>query len=213
MFRMRWAGSLGALALLVGSLAWSLPVSPARAAEAPRSASVSMKEFAFMPVTITVRQGGTVTWTYDESATDPVPNCETVALQPPSPVTCPGHSTTAIDKGSDGKALWDSGVHRADGFPYTVTFPKPGTYHYICVVHGGAGKNNPVTNMEGDVVVEAATQPVQSATPAPASASVAGATASRDTLAATGASRPWAVLAVGLLAAGLGGRRVRRRLA
>jgi hypothetical protein len=87
-------------------------------------------------------------------------------------VTCPGHSTTAVDKGAGNKPLWDSGVHRADGFPFSFTFTKPGTYHYICVVHGGAAKNNPITNMEGDVVVEAA-----AAEPAPAPATTSGSTA------------------------------------
>jgi len=78
------------------------------------------------------------------------------AIPAAQPVACPGHSTTAVDKGPDGKPVWDSGVHRADGFPFTHTSPTPGTYHYICRIHGGADANNPVTHMEGDVVVAAA---------------------------------------------------------
>jgi plastocyanin len=140
------------LALAGGSLSLS---GPAAAQPAP-AVHVGMKDFAFAPTRVTVKEGTTVTWTYDEVATDPA-GCESPALQlPGSPVTCPGHSTTAVDKGANNKPLWDSGVHRASGFPFSFTFTKPGTYHYICVVHGGAAKNNPLTNMEGDVVVEAA---------------------------------------------------------
>src|SRR5947209_7646402 len=129
---------------------------PASAQAAPSTVKVSMKDFAFAPVTVTVKAGQTVQWTYDEVSSDPA-GCENPLLQlAGSPATCPGHSTTAVDKGPDGKLLWDSGVHRADGFPFTHTFTTPGKFHYICTVHGGAAKNNPITNMEGDVVVEAA---------------------------------------------------------
>jgi len=127
---------------------------------------VSMKAFAFMPAKVTIKAGDTVTWTYDETPSDL--GCESPVFQlPGSPATCPGHSATAVDKGADGKPLFDSGVHRANGFPYSFTFAKPGTYHYICVVHGGANKNNPITNMEGDIVVE----PAAASAPAPAPAS------------------------------------------
>jgi plastocyanin len=147
------------LAITAGPLALS---GPARAQTAPGAVKVSMKDFAFAPVTITVKAGQTVQWTYDEVSSDPA-GCENPLLQlPGAPVSCPGHSTTAVDKGPDAKPLWDSGVHRASGFPYSHTFTTPGKYHYICTVHGGAAKNNPVTNMEGDVVVEAA-----ATTPAP----------------------------------------------
>jgi plastocyanin len=159
----------GAVALMTVGVALAVvPLVPAAGAAA-KTSPVSMKDFTFIPATVTIQAGDTVRWTYDESATDPMPNCETLLLQPPSPVTCPGHSTTAA-KIVNGKPLWDSGVHRADGFPYSVRFDTAGTFHYICTVHGGAGANNPVTHMEGDVVVKA------SATPAGSGASPAGAT-------------------------------------
>lgn len=198
--------------MVAGTLFWIGP--SAHAADAPASASVSMKEFMFMPASITVRQGGTVTWTYDESPTDPMPNCETVALQTPLPVNCPGHSTTAVDKGPDGKPLWDSGVHRADGFPYTVTFSKPGTYHYICVVHGGSNANNPITHMEGDVIVEAApAAAAPAAAPSSSATKVQAAGSTRGSLAATGRSAGWLVIGGVLFALALGAWGLRRRLA
>ena len=140
----RWA-PVGGVIVFVAML---LPVGGANAADAPAAATVSMKAFAFAPVSVTIRQGGTVTWTYDETPTDV--GCESPVFQTPLPVNCPGHSTTAVDT-SAGRPLWDSGVHRADGFPFTTTFAKAGTFHYICVVHGGAGANNPVTHMEGEI--------------------------------------------------------------
>ena len=151
------AGALGAV---------SLPASPLHAAAdtgAPAAARVSMKEFKFMPATIQVRAGGSVTWTYDESITDPMPNCETFLGN------CPGHSSTSVDKGPGGKPLWDSGVHRASGFPYTHTFAVAGTYKYYCTVHGGPHPNNPLTHMDGVVeVLPAAASPPAAAPPAAA---------------------------------------------
>jgi hypothetical protein len=78
---------------------------------------------------------------------------------------CPGHSTTSAANGPDGKPLWDSGVARASGFPYSHRFEKPGTYHYYCKVHGGPHPNNPLTHMDGDVVVVAATGAAASSPP------------------------------------------------
>jgi len=164
-----------------------------------------MKSFAFTPATVHVPAGGTVQWTYDEAPTDV--GCESPVFQTPLPVNCPGHSTTAVTKGPDGKPLWDSGVHRADGFPYSRVFTTPGTYHYICTVHGGANANNPVTHMEGDIVVDAAS--AATAAPSPATGSGASTTpvpkptVLGEVLARTGGSAPigagLALLAAGLL--------------
>jgi hypothetical protein len=106
-------------------------------------------------------------------------------------VNCPGHSTTAVDRGTDGRPLWDSGVHRADGFPFSVTFTKPGTYHYICTVHGGSNANNPVTMMEGDVVVFAPAGGSGATATTAAPPQVKGA---RETLAVTGRPSIWSWL-------------------
>ena len=155
-------------ALAPAALAAPSPVQPSAGTD-PGAVRVSMKDFAFSPVSTTIHAGQAVVWTYDESPTDPMPNCETVALQlPGSPVRCPGHSTTADSNGSGGTPLWDSGVKRAAGFPYSVRFLTPGTYAYHCTVHGGKNPNNPATHMNGTVVVLAA-----EATPVPAPRPVA----------------------------------------
>ena len=156
--------------LVTGSLlalAWAaLPFRPA-AAQTGGTLHISMKDFMFMPPTPPpIKLGTTVTWTYDESATDPMPNCETPVLS----TQCPGHTATAMDKRPDGKPLFNSGTLKQAGASYSFTFTKPGTYHYYCIYHGGTtatGKNNPVTNMNGTIVVEGEA----AAAPAPTSAS------------------------------------------
>jgi plastocyanin len=156
--RRAMAAAVAAVVVAIAGLAVPLGFEDviSEASAAPDIVSVSMKDFAFMPSEVTVAVGGRVTWTYDESAQDPNPNCESPQFQS-SLVKCPGHSTTSTDTRADGKPLWDSGVHRADGFPFSSTFDHPGRFHYICTVHGGPHANNPITHMEGDVVVEGST--------------------------------------------------------
>jgi plastocyanin len=155
-------------------------VRPAAAQTGP-TLQIRMKDFAFMPATPPpIKVGTTVTWTYDESATDPMPNCETPGLS----LACPGHTATASNKGPDGRAVFDSGTLKKSGASYSFTFTKPGTYSYYCVYHGGTtatGKNNPITNMNGTIVVEGEAAAAPAPAPAPASAS----TQSPTTTAAT----------------------------
>src|SRR5437762_7071845 len=109
-----------------------------------------------------------------------MPNCETPGLS----LACPGHTATASTKGPDGKAVFDSGTLKKAGASYSFTFTKPGTYNYYCVYHGGTtatGKNNPITNMNGTIVVEG--ESAAASAPAPAS----GSTASPTTTAAPAA--------------------------
>jgi len=171
-------------AVVAGSflaLAWGpLPAAGPAAAQTGATLHISMKDFAFMPANPPpIKVGTTVTWTYDESATDPMPNCETPVLS----TQCPGHTATASDKGPDGKAVFDSGTLKKAGASYSFTFTKPGTFNYYCVYHGGTtatGKNNPITNMNGTIVVqgEAAAAPAQAPTTTAASATqVQGASA------------------------------------
>jgi len=174
------------LALAWGPLAGAGPV----AAQTSATLHVNMKDFAFMPATPPpIKVGTTVTWTYDESATDPMPNCETPGVS----MVCPGHTATAMDKGPDGKALFDSGTLHKAGASYSFTFTKPGTYHYYCVYHGGTtqtGKNNPITNMNGTIVVqgEAATVAASPASAPPAAPGAAPATRVRGASATAGTS-------------------------
>jgi plastocyanin len=159
-------------AAFAAALLWGL-VPGARLAHAQTGPGptlhISMKDFAFMPAKPPpIKVGTTVTWTYDESATDLMPNCETPVLT----TQCPGHTATATTKGPDGKPLFNSPTLKKAGASYSFTFTKPGTYAYYCIYHGGTtatGKNNPITNMNGTIVVEGAA----AATPTPTTAATA----------------------------------------
>jgi plastocyanin len=73
--------------------------------------SVTIKNFAFQPKTLTVKSGTTVTWTNDDSTP------HTVQFADKSIPTSPD--------------LSDAGGQRT----YSHTFTAPGTYPYICGIH------------------------------------------------------------------------------
>ncbi|MCA1727318.1 MAG: hypothetical protein LC722_06630 [Actinobacteria bacterium] len=153
-------------AVLAALVLVTLPVTaPAAGAgvsrEAAPAASIGMRRFAYEPPRAEIRAGSLVEWTYDESMLDPYPNCESVFFQlPGSPVSCAGHSATAWMKGANGKPLFDSGIHRADGFPFRVALNVPGVFRYYCTIHAGPESNNPVTDMQGVVIAQPAVRGV-----------------------------------------------------
>jgi plastocyanin len=79
------------------------------AGEASEGTSVTIKDYAFNPPTLTVSAGTTVTWTN----TDPVP-----------------HTATASD------STFDSG-NLNPGQSYSFTFSTPGSFPYVCQYHAG----------------------------------------------------------------------------
>ena len=96
-----------ALAALSAVLAAFLGLGVVVARAAPPAAQVSIDNFDFSPMTVSVPVGGQVTWTNG----DDIP-----------------HTVRAVDGSFHSKAL-DSG----DAF--TATFSKPGVYAYFCSVH------------------------------------------------------------------------------
>jgi plastocyanin len=140
-----------AILAATGAVGW---VPPAHAAPDATTVRVSMKDFAFHAANLVVHMGQTVTWTYDESATDPMPNCESPVFRDPSPVTCPGHNVVSTDLRSDGRPVFSSGAPARDPYvAWSHTFTRPGAYRYYCSVHGGKTPNNKVTHMDGVVFV------------------------------------------------------------
>ena len=81
---------------------------PAVTTGAAATGAVTIANFAFAPATVTVKAGGTVTWTNTDSATHTV-------------------------KWSDGAA--GSGPLTSGGASYTRTFATPGTFAYACGIH------------------------------------------------------------------------------
>jgi len=81
------------------------------------SAPVSIGDNFYSPATITVSVGEAVLWTNNGGAQ---------------------HTTTSVSN------VWDSGVMNP-GQQFSFTFNSPGTFHYICSIHG--------TAMSGDIIV------------------------------------------------------------
>jgi len=107
---MRHAPRRAVLALLAGGLAGCFSDRPATAPEPPDGGGpeVVVENFAFVPPTLTVASGTTITWTNH----DDVP-----------------HTVTADDGDSFG-----SDIFNKDG-TYQLVAPAPGTYPYHCQVH------------------------------------------------------------------------------
>jgi plastocyanin len=104
--------------VLLATLAVALAAGCAssEAAEPVATTHVSMaKSYRFEPSAISVRAGATVTWTNDDNFTH----------------------TVQVDGQDDHK------VDRGDSV--SITFAKPGTYHYVCTLHS--------KDMDGEVIV------------------------------------------------------------
>ncbi len=76
---------------------------------------VAMRDFRFVPDTITVPVGATVTWV----------NCEDVGVEP--------HTTT-----SDATGIWDSPL-LIPGARFSRRFPTAGVFPYHCIPHRDLG--------------------------------------------------------------------------
>jgi plastocyanin len=74
---------------------------------APKSASVTIKDFEFTPATVTIAVGGTVTWTNNGPST---------------------HTVTADDGSFDSGDL-------SVGKTFSHTFQTAGTFGYHCTIH------------------------------------------------------------------------------
>ena len=98
------------LVLLVGGLAACFSDRPTTAPESPGGggASVAITNFAYVPPTLSVASGTTVTWTNGDNV---------------------GHTVTADDGNSFGSDLL------GQGHTFQLTAPAPGTYAYHCSIH------------------------------------------------------------------------------
>jgi plastocyanin len=116
----------------------------------------------FLPVDLTVKPGDSVTWLGNDpheihtvTFYDPagkVPDFIVPQPQPsgPSKLVVP-HAKPENDTEVDSKDLYNSGL-LLPGQSYTFTFPKPGVYTYVCVIHAPQ-------QMFGTITVAAAGQP------------------------------------------------------
>jgi len=98
---------LAAIARPVAALAAILALGLAGASAAPAPAKVTIDNFDFAPMTVTIPAGGQVTWQNN----DDIP-----------------HTVRAVDGSFHSRAL-DTGE------AFTQTFAKPGVYAYFCSIH------------------------------------------------------------------------------
>ncbi len=115
---------------LVGSLGCPTE-SPTNGGDDPDTgsadATVSLRNIAFDPQSITIQAGQTVRWTNDEVVTL--------------------HTVTSGSSGDDGAgALFDSGIFQP-GQSFEHTFNEPGTFVYFCELH-------PTSMFDATVIVE-----------------------------------------------------------
>jgi len=107
-------GATVAAAVVLSGVAAACGNSPARTTTAvpgavpAATARVKIVNFMFQPMTVTIKAGGTVTWVQVDSV---------------------GHSVQS-DTGA-----WPTSAVLMPGQTFSHTFPRAGTYSYICGVH------------------------------------------------------------------------------
>lgn len=117
-------------------------------AESPDHA---IQVIAFLPNEMWIHAGDSITWSFPtpepHSATFLTPGL----VRPPFTVGCPSTNTTPDPSSFDNSSCVNSGRITMVGTTYTVTFPKPGNYRLVCLVH---------VNMTGTIHVLDASLPL-----------------------------------------------------
>ncbi len=98
-------GLLIAVVLISGCYGGPKAGTPNATSQPGRPNTVEIKDFTFVPETITVPKGTAVTWINKDSA--------------PHTVTGEGFGSDSLSQGQ----------------PYSNTFSQPGTYEYRCTIH------------------------------------------------------------------------------
>ena len=104
---------------------------------------------AFLPNEIWIHAGDTITWTLATDEPHSVTFLKPGQVRPSFTAGCPG--TTPDGSAFDGLVCVNSGRITTVGTTYTVTFPIPGNYRLVCLIH---------TNMTGLVHVLPSSEPL-----------------------------------------------------
>jgi plastocyanin len=107
----------------------------------------ALQSLQFYPATITIDAGDSITWS------NPAGEPHTVTFLGPKSAPPPPNDPSVQQPA--GTSTYDASTYTSSGFmlhgaSYTLTFTKPGTYKYYCLIHG---------DMAGTVVVQAAGSP------------------------------------------------------
>lgn len=131
----------------------------------------SWQAIHFYPENITVNAGDSIMWKFD-SGVEPhtvsflsgakLPDFVTPAPQPAGPPKLEVSPAIVYPQGGksyDGTGIASSGIVAAD-IPgpkeYTLSFTKPGTYTFVCLVHAAQLPDGTIIGMQGKVTVQAA---------------------------------------------------------
>jgi plastocyanin len=166
------ARRLVALLMIFAALVIGLPVIPAHGGSATTWTVVvggankdsSVVSSGFFPHTLTVAVGDTVHWVFDRQwpvhtvtflsgAQQPLPDVEQGGKSYLNPqVAFPAGGPTY-----DGAGFHNSGMppDPTKPFSYTLTFTKPGTFTYLCLLHSGQGGTVIVKSRAGDTPPQA----------------------------------------------------------
>ncbi len=104
----------------------SAAVSAMKSLADAQSTEISISSLMFMPTSITIKAGSTVTWTNDEPISHTVTSGKFTGVD----------TNTGLRSDQTPDALFDERLSgQGDSFSYTYT--TPGTYYYYCDVHYG----------------------------------------------------------------------------
>ena len=95
---------------------------------------IKISYLAFMPPSITVKAGTTVTWENDEDITHTVTSGNYTGVD----------ATTGLRSGQKSNGLFNAAL-KGKGDTFSYTFTKPGIYHYYCDIHYGMNATVTVT--------------------------------------------------------------------
>jgi plastocyanin len=87
---------------------------------------------AFLPNEIWMHAGDSITWTIASDEPHTVSLLAPGQLRPPFAVGCPGITPDGSDE--NGSSCVNSGL-LANGQSYSISFPKPGNYKLVCLIH------------------------------------------------------------------------------
>jgi len=95
---------------------------------------VSISSLMFMPSSVRIKAGSSVTWRNDEPITHTVTSGSFTGVD----------ATTGLRSGQRPDGLFNARLE-GEGDSFTYTFTEPGTYSYYCDIHYGMNANVVVT--------------------------------------------------------------------
>jgi len=122
-----------------GFLLAALMLSPAALAQSwqvttgAQSEDQGTQALAFLPNEIWIHAGDSVTWTFGTDEPHTITFLKPGQVRPIFQVGCPG--TTPDGSTFDGSLCVNSGRITTTGTTYRVTFPSPGNYRLVCLIH------------------------------------------------------------------------------